>query len=862
MGLKTDRLTANGQKEKYLFVFVASFVIFAAIVLPLVIYNKGYFLYYGDFNSQQLMFYQHCHDFIRENGFGWDWGTDLGSDIIGAYSFYLTGSPFFWFTTLFPSKAVLYMIPWLLCLKTAVAALTSYAYIRRFVKTPNAAAIGAMLYAFSGAQIYNVFFNHFHDVTAFFPLLLLGFEMRVQDNRRGVFALAVALCAFINYYFFAAEVVFVLLYFFIRCTSKNFKIDLKKFGLLAFEAVLGVIMAALMFMPAALAVLGNPRLTESLYGIDMVVYGDPRRLYRIIQSLFMLPDMPARSNIFRSDTARWASIAAYLPMFSMAGVIAFMKKKKGHWAGKLAVASLICACVPFFNSAFQLFNGTYYARWFFMPVLIMAMMTALAVDDTEIDIKSGVKLVTIVLAAICVIFVLPTYDKKTETVSYGKVAQYPDFGVIQILGTIAPFIALIFVLYFLPNRKKMLRPMRTMTAVFCFICAACMIWYGVAQGPYNDYFIEHAIQGKIDLEAPEGDNSFFRIDTSEDVDNWPMFWGYSSMRCFQSTVSPSIMTFYQDTMGQTRNVATRIEPQYWGIRNIMSVEYYLYEFGGRENPDEEPVIGFEYQDMQNGFYVYKNRNYIPMGFVYDTYINIDYAKTLTAAQKSNLIMEAVFLTDEQIEKYSDIMTAYEGNNGKYDGKSREQLEEICRQKAETACYYFKERDDGFDAKIDLDKESMVFFSVPYDDGFTAFVNGKEVQIDNVFDGLMAIRVPQGDNEIRFEYETKGLKEGTYLTIAGIIIFAAYMLIGRVRDKKKNVIYQRFDEYDYTSLSDITDEQAQEMFCFEEEAEDDESEESTEDTENTENNENGKCTEVSESTEGTENTENNENDGGE
>lgn len=855
MGIKTDRLTANGQKEKYLFVFVASFVTFAAVLLPLIIYNKGYFLYYGDFNSQQLMFYQHCHDFIRENGFGWDWGTDLGSDIIGAYSFYLTGSPFFWFTTLFPSKAVLYIFPWLLCLKTAIAALTSYAYIRRFVKTPNAAAIGAMLYAFSGAQIFNVFFNHFHDVTAFFPLLLLAFEMRVQDNRRGVFALAVALCAFINYYFFASEVVFVILYFFIRCTAKSFKMDLKKFGLLAFESVLGVMIAALMFMPAALAVLGNPRLTESLYGIDMVVYGDPKRLYRIIQSLFMLPDMPARSNIFSSDTARWASIAAYLPMFSMAGVIAFLKKKKGHWAGKLAVASLICACVPFFNCAFQLFNGTYYARWFFMPVLIIAMMTAMAVDDTEIDIKSGVKGVTIVLAAISVIFVLPTYDKKTETVSYGKVAQYPDFGVIQLVGTIVPFIALIFVLYFLPNRKKMLKTMRTMTVVFCFVCSASMIWYGVAQGPENDYFIEHAIEGKIDLEAPEGDNSFFRIDTSDDVDNWPMFWGYPSMRCFQSTVSPSIMTFYQDTMGQTRNVATRIEPQYWGIRNVMSVKYYLYEIHNGKDLESAPVTGFdEYLGQQNWFYIYENKNYIPMGFVYDTYISLDYAKTLTAAQKSNLIMEAVFLTDEQIEKYSDIMQAYEGNDGKYDGKSREQLEEICRQKAESACYYFKERDDGFDAKIDLDKESMVFFSVPYDDGFTAFVNGKEVQIDNVFDGLMAIRVPQGDNEIRFEYETKGLKEGTILTIAGIIIFAAYMLIGRARDKKKQIVYQRYNEYDYTSLSDITDEQAAEMYDFKEDTEGTESIENTENTKDTEN------TEGSESTENTESTENNENGG--
>ncbi len=46
--------------------------------------------------------------------------------------------------------------------------MTGYAYIRRFVRSPRAAAIGAMLYAFSGFQAYNIFFNHFQDVTAFF----------------------------------------------------------------------------------------------------------------------------------------------------------------------------------------------------------------------------------------------------------------------------------------------------------------------------------------------------------------------------------------------------------------------------------------------------------------------------------------------------------------------------------------------------------------------------------------------------------------------------------------------------------------------------------------------------------------------
>lgn len=797
------------QKEKYLFVFLASFIILAIIYIPILIYNKGILLYYGDFNSQQLMFYEHAHDYVREFGFGWDWGTDLGSDIIGAYAFYLYGSPFFWLTIPFPSGAVVYLIPWLLCLKTAVAALTSYAFLRRFVKSPNAAAIGAMLYAFSSAQIYNMFFNHFHDVSAFFPLVLLALEMRVQDNRRGVFALAVGLLATVNYYFFASIVAFTLLYFFIRCASKDFRLTLGKFISLAIEAVIGVLFSAVVFLPAALSVLSNPRLSQSLSGIDMVAYSDPYRLHRIAQSLFMFPDMPARSNLFASDTARWASIAAYLPMFSMVGVIAFFRGRGKHWAKRLSVFCAVAACVPILNSAFQLFNGSYYARWYFMPVLIMALMTAIAVDDKAISLKKGIPAVAAVLATFAVIFLLPKTDSKTGETTFGKVAQYPDLAVIQIVGTILLFAVLVFIVYFVPNKKTALKRLVPATVATVFVGSAALIWYAIAQGPYQDYYIDHAINGEIDLPKQEGE--FYRIDTSENVDNWCMFWGYSSMRCFQSTASPSIMSFYEDTMNITRNVATRVEPRYYALRQLLSVKYYLKQVSDEDTEIPVcPVDGFEYIDTQNDFYIYENEYYVPMGFAFDKYVRLEDTEKLTTAQTSTLAMNAIFLTDDQIERYEGLIESY----GDSLSASRDSVFKSAKDKATKSCYYFKERSDGFDAKIKLEKPSLVFFSVPFDKGFTAYVNGERVKIENVYDGLMAIAVPAGDSEITFEYETVGLKAGLAITIGGILLFMIYMAVTSKLAKKNGVKVIDGREYDYESVDDMTDEEAEKYFCAE------------------------------------------------
>ncbi|HCC02585.1 MAG TPA: hypothetical protein DEP60_07765, partial [Ruminococcaceae bacterium] len=78
----------------------------AVIFIPFIIYDKGYFLFYGDFNVQQVPFYQMCHDAIRSGNWRWSWTTDLGANFVGSYSFYLLGSPFFWLTIPFPSAAV------------------------------------------------------------------------------------------------------------------------------------------------------------------------------------------------------------------------------------------------------------------------------------------------------------------------------------------------------------------------------------------------------------------------------------------------------------------------------------------------------------------------------------------------------------------------------------------------------------------------------------------------------------------------------------------------------------------------------------------------------------------------------------
>jgi len=109
--------------------------------------------------------------------------------------------------------------------------------------------------------------------------------------------------------------------------------------------------------------------------------------------------------------------------------------------------------------------------------------------------------------------------------------------------------------------------------------------------------------------------------------------------------------------------------------------------------------------------------------------------------------------------------------------------EDCKKLASTSAYDFETDNYGFTAKVKRDKESLVFFSVPFDKGWSATVNGKPVEIEKVNVGFMAVKVDEGDSNIRFSYQTPGLKYGLFITALSGVIFALYILIFALYNRK-------------------------------------------------------------------------------
>ena len=106
MSLRLNRLSAPKNGRWLLLTVGLALAAATLLFLPFIIYQGGVFYYYGDFNVQEIPFYQLIHGQVRDGTLGWNHLTDLGTDTLASYSFYLLGSPFFWLTVPFPNEVV------------------------------------------------------------------------------------------------------------------------------------------------------------------------------------------------------------------------------------------------------------------------------------------------------------------------------------------------------------------------------------------------------------------------------------------------------------------------------------------------------------------------------------------------------------------------------------------------------------------------------------------------------------------------------------------------------------------------------------------------------------------------------------
>jgi uncharacterized membrane protein YfhO len=233
----------------------------------------------GDYILQQLHFYYEGYDaywsFFTTGEFPmWSYSGFLGVNYFAANTFYYLTSPFIIPMLLVPRFLIPQMIFIMYMVKLTVGGLFMYILLRKYFNNSYIISlIGATAYALSGWGMYYLWFNHFADVLAVFPLMFIGIEHLLKYKKGWLLALSVIVMGFTNYFFLFGFVILITLYAFARYfqqfkLNKGFNLEIIVKGSIYY--FLGIMATSVVLLPAFLIIRSNPRVDGSYLIIELL----------------------------------------------------------------------------------------------------------------------------------------------------------------------------------------------------------------------------------------------------------------------------------------------------------------------------------------------------------------------------------------------------------------------------------------------------------------------------------------------------------------------------------------------------------------------------------------------------------------
>ena len=731
---------------------------------PVWLHHGGQYMEYGDYFLQYVPFIKELKRMVASGSLAWSWNSFLGDSFIGAYSYYTVFNPFAWFVALFPDEYILYGTMFATLIKLAISMISAMLYIRLFCRKDVYAEIGALLYTFSGFTLVNTNFYFFLDVVAIFPFLLYGLERLIQEKKRCVYIVSLLMNAAINYYFFVSSVLIIVIYVVFRLElykPSEWKNQRSTFFRIAGYSVIGTGLASISLIPSFYAILGSGKATGTIGTRFMLMYW-PQNILERIRTL-VAPIESGRYHAF-FDSSTWSSTGIYIPVFGCACVAQWCVQKKG-WLKKICVLLTICYFIPFLNAAFNLFSSIDYTRWLYGLALLFSLATVLTLQDIE-DGKENFnnRILYFITAIVAVLLLVPTAVYFLHRAGIPLTNRFASACTTEyFMGYSAIVVMLILTainyaeLWYLAKSKEF-----KVKNIFWCVTAACTINFCVynalnydlhATDYSNDYYLQKSlIEGTESTEA----TYTYRVDYPSQIANYGIFKNIPSTNYYNSLQNKNSSCFAEavgigDSVQDTILTAPNTGSEYTDA--LLSVKYYL-DYDGRGTIPE----GFQYQRTENGVDIYQNRNYIPMGFTYDSYCLEDEVTTLLPEERAQLMLNTLIIQNEDEAAVKKLLAPYEQANGKHD------LSDAASQRRETACKQFLGTTKGFTATINLANDNVVFFSVPNDSGWEITVNGESAERIEVNYGLLGVVCSRGNNTIVATYHTRGQELGAICTM--------------------------------------------------------------------------------------------------
>lgn len=794
------------------------------------------------------MYHQYCPfftEFLNKLQTGgslqYSWNLGLGSDFVSLYAYYLA-SPLNFLILLCPKSHVIEFMTLLIILKISASGLTFFLYIRHHYKLIGKdgrmhknqmipALVFSTAYALSGFVAAYSWDIMWMDCIALFPLIMIGLERLVQEKKAGLYYITLALCIFCNYYISIMICIFLVfvfaLLFFSQKKGKGGAI--LRFG---WYSLLAGASSAILLLPE-IAVLSVSGSAEG---------GFPKTAEFYFNILAELGRGAAVTSVYTGND-HWPNL--YAGAFSLFLVWIYVLNRRISWKEKVPrIAMLVFFLVSFAeNQLDYIWHGMHFPQALPGRQSFLYSFVLLSMGFAAVRKRKGTRIWHIAVAAIvsmALLLVAGWYGDETVT--------EPVSLVITALFICVYAVAFVLTKITGKKKRQVFTEFAVFVAVAELAINMAVTGFGttsrVAYTEKQSDYEKLLEMAKEDNE--ETGSGFYRVeDTGRKTKNDDSLYGYASATIFSSLMNLDVSHLFQSLFMEggknfyCYNGATPLSSSLFSVKYMLSdnaLEESLYRtlVGGsgksflyRNNfslplgfvMDEQAIadwnvstadrmaslnsfasaLGAEGQMLYPATYVTDaNAGDTTIDIAEDGYYYADYesctSDTLTVNRSDGWTKQYSktshrYLIELGECKAGDEIHILNSNMESIEFEVYQLNEKVVQQAFDALNAQTMQLTDMTDRKIEgkirVQNAGRLVLSVPADEGWTLYVDGKETEIEPLADALVGVHLEKGSHTIKLCYTTPGVKAGAGFSLGAVVLFmiSAYVST-RIRRKRE------------------------------------------------------------------------------
>lgn len=810
--------------------FIVPMIILGGIFIGKEIIPWGDNMYLrSDCYHQYAPFYKELYRKLTEGGsFQFSWNIGMGVNFTAIYAYYLA-SPVNLLLGLLPEGVLLHTMDFLIVFKTALAGYTCAYYLSRHFNTKSV-TVGAVsvfyaLSSYMAAFSWNIMWL---DCIILLPIIVLGLEKLFSEGKYKLYTISLGIAIFTNYYIAIMICIFLVIYFlylmFTKSSSHKITYYIKKMLSFGFFSLLAGGIGAIMFIP-------------EMYALGYTVSGD-FSFPEMWTNYFSILDMMSRSlidipvSIFSAhDPNLYCTVAVFImvPVYCMCSRVPLKER-----IGKMALLAIFLVS---FNTNIPnyIWHGFHFpnslpARESFIYIFLLVAICYEALihlkDMTKKQVYGAFAGAVAVILLIEKLYVGNDYSFEIIYMSLSFLVFYMVLiGAFKSRNTKNSF--LVYLLFVVCIAEATIssdhEESYKTTSYSAYIEdneAIERLIDGVAKNDDGFYRIEK-LSRKTKNDAAWNDYHGISIFSSMTNGHFTDYLG--SLGFEKST---NAYSYY----GFTPFTSALLDVKYVISNQFMadSEWYTLYDYDENTSRYIYRVnyalpIGFMLPKDFNKEFAMTGNN--PFAIQNDfAAIATGYENMFSYIPASSTGTTCSFTVEEDsdvyvyvttyVEQISFVASSPDGEtvaSNSFSGLNHRQVCHFGKLPAGTSVtvnttdtsasslqlYAYSFNKDTFDniygalysqglevteyddtyikGEITASKDGLMYLSIVYDKGWSAYIDGNEVEISSIKDALLAVPVPAGTHTIELKYRTDGLLEGGALTALAVVILVVIII---------------------------------------------------------------------------------------